>query len=219
MSRFALLRADASEVATAAALLILLSPAHVSEACQQVERGSGQKKPTIIARPIHGDRGGLEPTSWDDLVRGAHVVVRVRISSREYILTAAGQPFTRYEAEVVDMVKGDAAAAVKPSKLVIVHHGGIVERPDAFIRVTYVDQPDWQIGREHLMFVNWNPALQAWTPSFGTSATFEVVGEGSTRTIRPLRSRNAFANQQEGRPLTSVREALRQAVDRAKGRE
>lgn len=191
-------------------------------ACAQPILGQGKAqekptKPTVIARPIHAD-GAPDLVGWDDMVARAELIAHIRLRSKKYVTGPAGVAMTAYQADVVELLKADARAVVQPSTLTIYMLGGVLERPDKYIRETVKDSPEWRTDREYLVALRWNQVITGWNAVFGSNATFEILGEPPSRTVRAVGGTSRFAKQQDGRVLAEIKQAIGQAVRQRSGR-
>ena len=196
------------------AVVLAVVAGHSREAFGQAQQRD-TPKPVIVGRPVHGVWGGPEPTSWDEMVEKSGMVAHVRILSKTYVTGPGEVAFTKYDAEVIELLKRDGSAAVQPTAVTLFHLGGYIERANVRIRMAAEDQPDWRIGGEHLMFLAWNPVLSGWTQAFSTTATFEVLGDPGQQRLRPLPSHNQFVRSKTDHPVGPTKQQIREAVGRA----
>ena len=93
------------------------------------------------------------------------------------------------------------------TEIEVVRRGGVRDR-GAYIERSYeVGFPAFENGREYLMFLAWNTALDAWVPAYGPDSIIDLTGgvahsSGKSENVRAL----------EGKPVTEVLAIIRKAV-------
>jgi hypothetical protein len=154
------------------------------------------------------------PKNWDDAVAKSDLVAHIVLRSRSHVTGPSNVPMDRYDADVIESIKQDSTIYNQPG-LVILRLGGMVETPTAFVRQNIEGFPDWSLDRQYLMFLRFNPVVNAWNPRFGPEAVFEVRTDAQTVQTH---GRSQFARAQHLRPLATVLSEVRASELRMRGR-
>lgn len=140
------------------------------------------------------------PSTWQDAVAGAEVITHVRIVDRAYETKPGhrGTEFvvTRYEAEILELLKGDARP--RRSTLEIVRHGGVTREGDEIVRYLDPKFPDYEIGAEYVLFLQWDFTNDAYAPYGGLPLTYRLDGDAQ----RVVSAAGRFAAEDGDTPLT-----------------
>jgi hypothetical protein len=138
------------------------------------------------------------PRTVSEQASVATVVVRARIASARFVpsIGLPGVPpteMTMHDVVVIDVVKGAGIAA--GSTLTLIRFGGARSKEAGF-RPFVADE-------ELLLFLNWWPAYEAYTPIWGPDSAFAINGD----VVEPF-GKAAASVAESGRSVTDLIAAL-----------
>jgi hypothetical protein len=160
-----------------------------------------QQKP-VVDSPIIADVYDL-PTTLNGLIARADAVVVARIT-RVTDVSQGGRARTDYRIELVSVVKEHANLGTQS---VVCRAIGRVEQPNRVLRVYQPNLPDFEQGREYLLFLSWQGDKGCFTPAFGPpgAAVMEPAG------LKPFAGHPAL-RELEGMKAAEVSKRLAQAA-------
>lgn len=145
------------------------------------------------------------PRTWSEAIDLAPVVARVKLLDRQYRVHDS-LVITQYTAEVLEYVKADGAGS---RTLQIYRLGGLVrDERGKETKYSVRGYPDFRVGEEYLVFLEWNGAIAAFSPR-GPDVTFRLDRESG----RVYTSGTSdFARSQNERTIASMMAHVRTSV-------
>jgi len=136
-------------------------------------RSSPQGKP-VRSEPIFTEFKA-PPDSLADMIAEAELVARGRVvgqTSRDR--SDAGLTRTTYRVKILDVLR------ISPDResadtIEVVRSGGVRDRGTYVEHSHQVGFPAFDDGREYLLFLVWNKALNSWVPAYGPDSAFDLT--------------------------------------------
>lgn len=148
---------------------------------------------------------GPAPSTWGEAIEAAQVVARVRLLDRQYRIAQSGNVLTQYTAEVLEYFKAQGAGSLT---LQVYRQGGIKKEADGrAVKYSIRGYPDFLVGEEYLLFLDWNAAVAAFATR-GPNLAFRLDRE-SNRVYTSGKSE--FALRQNERTIASMMAHVRTA--------
>jgi hypothetical protein len=119
------------------------------------------------------------PPSLREMALDVDLVVRARVVGsglEQRDLRGTPRPITLYSFKVEEVIQAFGTTHV-PDELGVLREGGSFDRGPHIDRVVQADFPQFQRGREYVLFLKWNPTDNAWIPAWGPHGVFEINGE------------------------------------------
>jgi hypothetical protein len=135
-------------------------------------RYSPQGKP-VKSEPIFTEFKA-PPDSLADMIAEAELVLRGRVVDE--ISRDRGNALTRtaYRVKVLDVLR--ISPDREPADTIeVVRSGGVRDRGSYVEHSHQVGFPAFENGREYLLFLVWNKALNSWVPAYGPDGAFDLT--------------------------------------------
>ena len=146
---------------------------------------------------------GAAPTSWSEALDSAPVVARVKLLDKHYRTINDGLvTITQYTAEVLEYFKAGTAVS---RTIQVYRWGGLRKEGRREIKTSVQGYPDFFVGEEHVLFLDWNSDVGAYSTK-GPNYAYRLDREtGRVYTA----GTSPFAVRQRGRTISSMLAHLR----------
>jgi hypothetical protein len=146
------------------------------------------------------------PSTLTGMIAAADAVVRGRIAGRAPFLEGdRPQPLRSiYRVQVVEVFHGTAAGPSTGLAIEVARVGGFVDHPDRTDHFVDTGFPDFESGREYVIFLDRSTRGDYWYPAFGPDSVFAI----HDRLVEPL-GRASVSRAQDGADVVTFLDAVR----------
>ena len=81
---------------------------------------------------------------------------------------------TSYRFRVSEVLQSFGGHFVSSEELTVIRDGGAIDRGKKIEKLEILEFPQFEPGREYVLFLLWHETHKAWTPQWGPYGTFEV---------------------------------------------
>lgn len=151
------------------------------------------------------------PPSLTEMKREAEAVVLGRIADatpKDGGFRRKSEPgiTTYHRLTVKEVVQWSGRGEFDANELSIIRDGGILDRGNRIEELEVDDFPQFRVGHDYVLFLQWHPEHGGWTPAWGPHGTFEVIA-GKVFSIGSAK----IAKEQEGLTLDQFLRRLRES--------
>jgi hypothetical protein len=159
-----------------------------------------------IGTPLQIDYDS-RPSTWHEALGRSDLVALVRLNGRTYETSSSGMPLTRFDGEIVQVIKGSRLAS-RGASVPIVRFGGVHEIAGERTVIRESRFASWSAGETVFVFLAWSEQVNAYTLPFGATAAFKLdAGTGRAQSF----ARSGFAPMHDGKPIGALLAEVRAA--------
>ena len=149
-----------------------------------------------------------QPTSWREALAGAELVAVIELKSAKYVKDKKGRSFTRFDADVIEVIKTSGRPLEGSLSIPVTRFGGVKEIGGQSKLVEERRFATWTVGQRLLVFMKWFDGTESYTLPFGPDSAFEL--DGASYTARAF-SRSRFSGRHNGKPIDKMLDEVRSA--------
>jgi hypothetical protein len=135
------------------------------------------------------------------------VVAVIQLKSLRYDEGSPSLPRTRFDADIIEVIKGSGAVSTGLS-ISVMRYGGVRERAGELMFIEEGGFAPWVVGQTLLVFLKWYDRFKSYTLAFGPAAAFEL--NTATNKVRVFTT-GSFAARHNGGDVAALLAEVRAA--------